>query len=127
MVAFVARERELKELDDALTAATAGQGGAVVLSGPVGSGKTTLLQAFGERAEKAGARVLWAAGRVRSLVASCRSVVRTRGLISQVASELGALSARVPLVLAVDDAADVDAESIALLQLLLCLITTAPP
>jgi len=48
---FVARERELTELDRHLETALAGQGHAVFVTGGAGSGKTALLQEFARRAQ----------------------------------------------------------------------------
>jgi DNA-binding SARP family transcriptional activator/predicted ATPase len=50
---FVARDRELGQLDAHLEAALAGQGRAVFVTGDAGSGKTALIQAFTRRAQQA--------------------------------------------------------------------------
>ena len=48
---FVARERELAQLDGYLELALAGQGRVVFVTGDAGSGKTTLVQEFTRRAQ----------------------------------------------------------------------------
>jgi DNA-binding SARP family transcriptional activator len=48
---FVARERELAQLDRFLELALAGQGRVVFVTGEAGSGKTTLVQEFTQRAQ----------------------------------------------------------------------------
>jgi DNA-binding SARP family transcriptional activator/energy-coupling factor transporter ATP-binding protein EcfA2 len=48
---FVARERELSQLEGHLKAALAGQGKVVFVTGDAGSGKTALIQAFGGQAQ----------------------------------------------------------------------------
>jgi len=57
---FVGRVAELAALEEALAAAILGRGSAVVLSGEPGIGKTRLASELAERAERRGARVLWA-------------------------------------------------------------------
>jgi len=52
------RGDELARVDRLLTAAQAGRGGVVVITGPAGIGKTSLLSEAGERAGRAGMRVL---------------------------------------------------------------------
>jgi len=52
------REGELARVDALLTAARAGRGGVLVITGPAGIGKTVLLGAARERAGQAGMRVL---------------------------------------------------------------------
>ena len=53
------RERELAQLDAALSAALAGRGGLVVLTGEPGIGKTALARTFVERAAARGASWAW--------------------------------------------------------------------
>jgi DNA-binding SARP family transcriptional activator len=53
---FVGRETELRQLREALAAATGGRGRVVTVSGEPGIGKTSLLRRF---AEQAGVPVLW--------------------------------------------------------------------
>jgi DNA-binding SARP family transcriptional activator/tetratricopeptide (TPR) repeat protein len=48
---FVARERELAQLDGYLAEALAGQGRTVFVTGEAGTGKTALVQAFARRAQ----------------------------------------------------------------------------
>jgi predicted ATPase len=48
---FVARERELGQLDDRLRSALAGQGQVCFVTGEAGSGKTTLVTEFARRAQ----------------------------------------------------------------------------
>jgi DNA-binding CsgD family transcriptional regulator len=55
---FVEREGELARIDAVLTAARAGGGGLLAVTGPAGIGKTVLLEAARERASRAGMRVL---------------------------------------------------------------------
>ncbi len=50
---FVARERELAQLDGCLNAALIGQGRVVFVTGEAGSGKTALVQEFTRRAQEA--------------------------------------------------------------------------
>ena len=52
------RGGELARIDRLLTAARAGRGGVVVITGPAGIGKTALLAEAEERAGRAGMRVL---------------------------------------------------------------------
>jgi predicted ATPase len=52
------REGELARVDALMTAAGAGRGGVLVITGPAGIGKTVLLGAARERAGQAGMRVL---------------------------------------------------------------------
>ena len=52
------RKDELARIDGLLAAARAGRGGVVVITGPAGIGKTALLTEAGERAGRAGMRVL---------------------------------------------------------------------
>src|SRR6516225_6713615 len=52
------REGELARVDALLTAARAGRGGVLVITGPAGIGKTVLLGAARERASRVGMRVL---------------------------------------------------------------------
>jgi predicted ATPase len=52
------RGDELARVDRLLTAAQAGRGGVVVITGPAGIGKTSLLSEAEERAGRAGMRVL---------------------------------------------------------------------
>ncbi|MEJ2734960.1 MAG: AAA family ATPase [Anaerolineae bacterium] len=49
---FVARQRELAQLEGHLEAALDGQGKVVFVTGDVGSGKTTLIQEFARRAQE---------------------------------------------------------------------------
>lgn len=55
---FIGREDELGLLEAALAAAAAGEGSAVLVSGPAGIGKTRLIEELTERARLPGARVL---------------------------------------------------------------------
>lgn len=59
---FVARERELAQLDGMLKLALAGQGRVAFVTGEVGSGKTALLQEFTRRAQDAHADLIVAGG-----------------------------------------------------------------
>ena len=52
------REGELARVDALMTAARAGRGGVLLITGPAGIGKTVLLEAARERAGQAGMRVL---------------------------------------------------------------------
>ncbi|HTQ90144.1 MAG TPA: AAA family ATPase [Streptosporangiaceae bacterium] len=52
------REDELARVDALITAASAGRGGVLLITGPAGIGKTVLLEAARERAGQAGLRVL---------------------------------------------------------------------
>jgi predicted ATPase len=56
---FVGRDRELGELDAALTDAVAGRGGLFLLVGDPGIGKTRLAEEFCAHAQAAGALTLW--------------------------------------------------------------------
>jgi predicted ATPase/DNA-binding SARP family transcriptional activator len=62
MPVFVARERELAQLDGFLDRALAGQGRAVFVIGEAGSGKTALVQEFTRRAQEAHADLIAASG-----------------------------------------------------------------
>jgi DNA-binding SARP family transcriptional activator/predicted ATPase len=53
MPIFVARERELDQLEGFLNPALAGKGGVVFITGETGSGKTALIQEFTTRAQDA--------------------------------------------------------------------------
>jgi len=55
---FVARERELAQLDRHLQGVLAGQGRVVFVTGEAGSGKTALIQEFARRAQEAHAGAL---------------------------------------------------------------------
>ena len=57
-VGLCEREGELARVDALLAAARAGQGDALLITGPAGIGKTVLLDAARERAGQAGMRVL---------------------------------------------------------------------
>jgi DNA-binding SARP family transcriptional activator len=59
---FVAREAELARLDGYLTAALAGHGQVVFVTGEAGSGKTTLVQEFTRRAQNTRADLVVAGG-----------------------------------------------------------------
>ncbi|HSR34011.1 MAG TPA: AAA family ATPase [Anaerolineae bacterium] len=59
---FVARDRELAQLDGYLNAALAGQGRVVFVTGDAGSGKTTLVQEFTRRALEGHADLIAASG-----------------------------------------------------------------
>jgi DNA-binding SARP family transcriptional activator/predicted ATPase len=59
---FVARERELAQLDGFLELALAGQGRVVFVTGEAGSGKTALVQEFTRRAQEAHADLVVASG-----------------------------------------------------------------
>jgi DNA-binding CsgD family transcriptional regulator len=52
------REDELARVDALITAARAGHGGVLLITGPAGIGKTVLLESARERAARAGMRVL---------------------------------------------------------------------
>jgi DNA-binding SARP family transcriptional activator/predicted ATPase len=60
--AFVARERELAQLDGFLDLALAGQGRVAFVTGEAGSGKTALVQEFTQRAQEAHADLIAASG-----------------------------------------------------------------
>jgi predicted ATPase len=62
MPVFVARERELAQLDGFLDLALAGQGRVVFVTGEAGSGKTALMQEFTRRAQEAHADLIVASG-----------------------------------------------------------------
>jgi hypothetical protein len=68
MPAFLARERELAQLDRFLDLALAGRGRVVFVTGEAGSGKTTLVQEFTRRAQEAHADPSTGAG--QALVAA---------------------------------------------------------
>jgi DNA-binding CsgD family transcriptional regulator len=59
---LLGRDRERRELDDALAGARLNRSAIVVVTGEVGIGKTMLLEDAGERAHAAGMRVLHARG-----------------------------------------------------------------
>ncbi|TEU12039.1 MAG: hypothetical protein E3J21_22195, partial [Anaerolineales bacterium] len=59
---FVARERELAQLDGFLDLAMAGQGRVAFVTGEAGSGKTALVQGFTRRAQDAHADLIVASG-----------------------------------------------------------------
>ena len=59
---FVARERELAQLDRFLDTALAGQGRVVFVTGEAGSGKTALVQEFARRAQDAHPDLVVASG-----------------------------------------------------------------
>jgi DNA-binding SARP family transcriptional activator/predicted ATPase len=61
-VPFVARERELDQLNKYLSAALAGQGQLALVSGESGSGKTLLAHEFARRAQAAYANLVVASG-----------------------------------------------------------------
>lgn len=90
---LVGRERELAALDELLSGARAGRGGAAVLaSGEAGAGKTALADAVAGRARQAGVRVAWGAcreGDGGAPYAPWLTVVRALG---QSASALGDLA-----------------------------------
>jgi len=65
------RQGELARIDGLLAAAWAGRGGVLVINGPAGIGKTALVTEAGDRAGRAGMRVL--AGRGGSWRAGFRS------------------------------------------------------
>ncbi|MGD8738136.1 MAG: BTAD domain-containing putative transcriptional regulator, partial [Anaerolineae bacterium] len=59
---FVARERELAQMDRFLDRAVAGEGRVVFITGEAGSGKTALVQAFVRRAQEARSGLIAASG-----------------------------------------------------------------
>ena len=59
---FVARERELAQLDRSLALALTGQGRVIFVTGEAGSGKTTLAQEFARRAQDAHTDLIVASG-----------------------------------------------------------------
>ena len=59
---FVARERELEQLEDFLEVAIAGQGHVVLVTGEAGSGKSALIQEFAWRAQAAHPDLVFAVG-----------------------------------------------------------------
>jgi DNA-binding SARP family transcriptional activator/predicted ATPase len=59
---FVARERELSQLDRFLDLALTGQGRVVFVTGEAGSGKTALVQEFTQRIQEAHANLVVASG-----------------------------------------------------------------
>jgi DNA-binding SARP family transcriptional activator len=59
---FVARERELAQLEGHLEAALSGRGKVVFVTGEAGSGKTTLIQEFARRAQEAHPDLVVASG-----------------------------------------------------------------
>jgi predicted ATPase/DNA-binding SARP family transcriptional activator len=59
---FVARQRELGQLEEHLEAALSGQGKVVFVTGEAGSGKTTLVQEFARRAQEVHANVIVTSG-----------------------------------------------------------------
>ncbi len=63
MARMLEREHELRQIDEAIAAATHGSGALLVVEGPAGIGKSSLLRAARQRARAAGAAVLQAAGR----------------------------------------------------------------
>jgi DNA-binding SARP family transcriptional activator/predicted ATPase len=62
MLVFVARERELAQLNGFLDLALAGQGRVVFVTGEAGSGKTALAQEFTRRAQEAHTDLIAASG-----------------------------------------------------------------
>jgi class 3 adenylate cyclase/tetratricopeptide (TPR) repeat protein len=56
---FVGREAERRRLEQRLTEAIAGRGGAVMVAGEPGIGKTRLAEELAEQAQRAGTKVLW--------------------------------------------------------------------
>ncbi len=122
MVDFVARERELNVLDEALAAAAAGRCGVVVVSGAAGSGKTALLRAFGARAGRGGAEVVWAT-RSGEVDPGSRPAGDSWSLCAGAAGSTGSprwddvlRPGRLPLVVAVDGVTGVDAEALGSLE-----------
>ena len=59
---LIGRERELQALDDVITGALRGHGGALLIRADAGMGKSTLLSVGAQTAERRGARVLAATG-----------------------------------------------------------------
>jgi predicted ATPase/DNA-binding SARP family transcriptional activator len=62
MPVFVARERELSQLEGFLDLALAGEGRVIFITGEAGSGKTALIQEFTQRAQDAQADLIVATG-----------------------------------------------------------------
>ncbi|MFJ9845083.1 ATP-binding protein [Kitasatospora sp. NPDC101155] len=56
---LIGRTAESSQLNDVLSTAAAGRGGAVLLRGEAGIGKSTLLRACADRAQESGFAVLW--------------------------------------------------------------------
>ena len=69
---FVARERELEQLDALLKGALAGQGRVVFITGEAGSGKTALAQAFTRRAIEMARGQQAKSWELRATVSLCR-------------------------------------------------------
>jgi adenylate cyclase len=62
MPVFVARERELAQLDEFLDLALASQGRVAFVTGEAGSGKTTMVQEFSRRSQDVHADLVVASG-----------------------------------------------------------------
>lgn len=65
---FVARERELTQLDQFLNLTVAGQGRVVFVTGEAGSGKTALVQEFARRVQTRYAKLIVAGGNCNAYV-----------------------------------------------------------
>jgi DNA-binding SARP family transcriptional activator/predicted ATPase len=99
VVPFVARERELAQLDGHLTEALVGQGRVVFVTGEAGTGKTALVGAFGRRAQAKHADLVVAGGNCNAYTGVGDPYLPFREILGQLSGDVesgwaaGALSA----------------------------------
>jgi predicted ATPase/DNA-binding SARP family transcriptional activator len=86
---FVARDRELAQLNGYLGAALGGHGQVVLVAGEAGSGKTTLVYEFARRAQEAYESLVVASGNCNAYTGSGAPYLPFRGMLNQLAGDIG--------------------------------------
>ncbi|MFN2184458.1 MAG: AAA family ATPase [Anaerolineae bacterium] len=90
-IAFVARERELAQLDQALARVLAGQTRVILVTGEAGTGKTTLLTHFARRAQEAHRWLIVAGGRCGAYAGLGDPLLPFREILQSLTGELEGL------------------------------------
>jgi predicted ATPase len=87
---FVARQRELAQLDGFLDLALGGQGRVVFVTGEAGSGKTALVQEFTRRAQEAHADLIVASGNCNAYTGIGDPYLPFRGILELLTGDVEA-------------------------------------
>jgi len=85
---FVARERELEQLDGCLAEALAGQGRAVFITGEAGTGKTSLAAEFARRAQAGHASLVVAGGNCNAYAGAGDPYLPFREILGQLTGDV---------------------------------------